>query len=775
MMSGTTKSPDLVKISRLHFDAQLTNGNFWHQTSLQPLTCSVTLKTDFFKASETDDLRYSLNYATISNNILSVFRNSDEVYGSIESIAHRVAESVFSDESNGQSAEINVSSEKSEIRCDSIDLSISRYRKDDSTNELIAPSLDKFTFKGLNLFTIIGVYTFERYNRQSVVLNLSVHYDSNKVKLKFSQLTETVSSYVESTQFKTVEALAGNVASLVLQEFDFIEATDVEVVKLNAITFADGVGVATSKLRNQLQRSKIVVNLKKSEFSTLPNLNKETSFEVHPNIENHRVFIAFGTNEGDYLENIEKTISELDKRGCKVEKTSSLYESAPMYHLDQARFQNGVFQVSTKLSPRDLLKTLKEIEYGELKRIKHFDNGPRTIDLDILLYDDLIYDEPDLKIPHVSLIERNFVLYPLCDLLPPTAIHPVTAEPFHQHLKRLSAHDTSLQADDRLVNIIPIPSIPNRKADIRIDTIGNKLTKSLVMAVLNVTPDSFSDGGLHSTNESIISVYKEMVHSGVDIIDIGGVSTRPGATAPSEEVELSRVIPAIQLIRNYEKENSLQPQVISVDTFRSQVALKSLESGANIVNDISGGRFDEQIFDVVAKFGAPYMVGHTRGENMTDMHTHTRYKHTQKIGEVEFWPSSPLIDTIGREIAESIQLATRKGVKRWQLIVDPGLGFAKTVEQNISLIRNLPNLAKYGVEADGEYQSLHRVPFLLGPSRKRFIGVITGEELPRSVGTCAAVMSCIGFGGHLIRVHDFKAVKVTCGMADAIYKGLIQS
>jgi dihydroneopterin aldolase/2-amino-4-hydroxy-6-hydroxymethyldihydropteridine diphosphokinase/dihydropteroate synthase len=310
--------------------------------------------------------------------------------------------------------------------------------------------------------------------------------------------------------------------------------------------------------------------------------------------------------------------------------------------------------------------------------------------------------------------------------------------------------------------------------------------RTLVMGILNTTPDSFSDGGKNTTVEKALETALNMVKEGVDIIDVGGCSTRPGSAQPSEEEELSRVLPVVEAIRN-SPDAALKGAVISVDTYRAKVAKESLKLGADIINDISGGTFDDKMYDVIAETGVPYIINHTRGtiQTMTKM---TDYDSVNSSDQVEFLDPVKfehlklaksdlnVAKSVARELSSIVASCTAKGIKRWQLIIDPGLGFAKNGKQNLSIIRSIPLIKNYSCQYNQEYVSLQRLPILLGASRKRFIGDITREPQAdkRVVGSCAVLVALIGSGCDIIRVHDCKESKQACLMGDAIYKGLIE-
>jgi len=272
--------------------------------------------------------------------------------------------------------------------------------------------------------------------------------------------------------------------------------------------------------------------------------------------------------------------------------------------------------------------------------------------------------------------------------------------------------------------------------------------RTYIMGVLNVTPDSFSDGGQFNSKPAAIAHGKSMVAGGADIIDVGGQSTRPGAEIISLDEELNRVVPVVKALRSSGNENySPIPEhiLISVDTFRAEVAAAGIKAGANIINDVTGGMSDEEMLPLVAKLGVPVILMHMRGTPET-MQQMTDYQDL--IGEIyQFFQAR-------------IEAAIACGVNREQIIIDPGIGFAKTYEHNIEILRRL-----------SEFKSL-QVPILIGASRKSFIGKILDQPDPkqRVWGTAAACCAAIAHGANIVRVHDLPEMWDVCRVADAIWK-----
>jgi len=263
--------------------------------------------------------------------------------------------------------------------------------------------------------------------------------------------------------------------------------------------------------------------------------------------------------------------------------------------------------------------------------------------------------------------------------------------------------------------------------------------RALVMGVLNITPDSFSDGGKFYSTESAVAHALQMIAEGADILDIGGESTRPGSFFVSEAEELQRVIPVIKCLQT---ETSIP---ISIDTTKASVARAALAAGAEIVNDISALRFDPAIADEVVKANAGLVLMHSRGTPKT-MQTLPPVKNI--MGEV-----------IG-SLHESIAIAHQHGVASESIAIDPGIGFGKTAEQNLELIAKLDQLV-------AEFAGF---PIMIGPSRKSFIGKLLDNSPAdqRLHGTIASLVTSVLKGAHIVRVHDVKAVVEAVRVAEAI-------
>lgn len=267
-------------------------------------------------------------------------------------------------------------------------------------------------------------------------------------------------------------------------------------------------------------------------------------------------------------------------------------------------------------------------------------------------------------------------------------------------------------------------------------------SRTYLMGVLNVTPDSFSDGGKFTTVDAAIAQAIQMVISGVDIIDIGGESTKPGAMPVDEATELARVIPVIEGIRQHQDTQHIP---ISIDTTKASVARSAIAAGADIVNDVSGGQFDKRMFETVAQLGVPYVLMHMRGTPETMM----------QMSEYD-----DVVSEILAYFETQIDRAVKSGIDRSQMIIDPGIGFAKKYHQSIQIIRRLDRF------------SILDLPLLVGVSRKSFIGKILDQPDPerRLWGTAAACCAAIAGGADILRVHDVAEMVDVSRVADTMFR-----
>jgi dihydropteroate synthase/2-amino-4-hydroxy-6-hydroxymethyldihydropteridine diphosphokinase len=443
-------------------------------------------------------------------------------------------------------------------------------------------------------------------------------------------------------------------------------------------------------------------------------------------------YLSLGSNLGDRLQNLRDAVAALETAGLSLRALSSVYETDPWGLTDQPPFLNMALSARTDREPAGLLRLVKQIE-RDLGRQPAEPWGPRLIDVDILFYDDLVLDEEELILPHPHLHERVFVLVPLAEIAP-----------YYRH-PRLDASVSTLRdalaAERGSVRRLPLPLLWGRRTH--------------VMGVLNVTPDSFSGDGVFMDHEmdqeaiinAAVTLALEFVEDGVDIIDVGGESTRPGSQPVSEAQEMARVLPVIEALR------AAVDVPISVDTYRAAVAAAALEAGAGWINDVWGLRMDPEMAPLVAQSGAPVVIMHNRSRPRD-------VAQEQRLGGryvgVQY---DDLLPDIRRELQESVDLALSHGVQPEQIIVDPGVGFGKTVSQNLRIVDELHRIKEMGY------------PVLLGTSRKSFIGYTL--DLPpheRMEGTAATVAIGIDRGADIVRVHDAGPLVRVARMTDHIVR-----
>ena len=478
------------------------------------------------------------------------------------------------------------------------------------------------------------------------------------------------------------------------------------------------------------------------------------------------VLLALGSNLGDRVAHIDAALTRLDAHpDVRVVDTSFLYETQPMYYADQPRFLNGACRILTRLAPNDLLALTQAIETDVGRDKTNVPrNGPRVVDVDLLLYGDaVISDGERLVVPHPRLAERAFVLLPLADVAPHAEV-PTLQRTVAQLLHALS--HTPAYAPHELARVLPVGTDVWRWG-----------ARTYVMGILNATPDSFSDGGEHFSVDTAVAAAERMVRAGADVLDVGGQSTAPHAPEVPEAEERARVVRVVEALV---ARGVGVP--ISVDTYRASVAAAALDAGAAMVNDVSGGMRDAAMLPLVAARRCAYVAMHMRGD------AQTMTQCTDYGGDVP--------GTVAAELGARVRVALTAGVRRWNLVVDPGIGFAKDAAANVALLRALPRLVGDGtrgaidtratyaaglvdVDAAAPNASLAHFPLLLGVSRKAFLGrLIRAPDAPlpepkaRVYATLAACTAAIATRCvDVIRVHDVEAAVDAVRTADALVRG----
>jgi dihydroneopterin aldolase/2-amino-4-hydroxy-6-hydroxymethyldihydropteridine diphosphokinase/dihydropteroate synthase len=817
--------PDSILLSGLTV-RMLVGVDNWERVKQQPVTIDVRVHTDVSQAGSSDHLPYSIHYGTLTKELEA--HCASERYRSLEALADGLAK-VCIFVCKAPRVTLRVQKPRSLLHAHSAGVQISRSAsdyltpRDENAETIYAPATkantksisveqlsslrlspnstsaikDRVFVKDLCISTILGVNPWERVDKQVVKINFEVYSGLERLRQasmlngkslavpapsvdvvtrpqNYRTIVRSITKYVEGSSYKTVESLATSIAKVAIGE-NRVERIRVRVDKPSAIMFADAAGVEVDRDRDFFERDKQTLGDPLQESISSSFVGKTATDGNW-----HVAAIALGSNVGDRFSNIEKAVKALSEAAeCKLVDTSFLYETAPMYVTDQGRFINGACRIATTLSPHQLLKLCQSIEkaIGRDKRgvpIK----GPRSIDLDIIFYDRLELNTPDLVIPHPGIIEREFVLKPLIDILPDYR-HPSNSRTVSQLHSILVNSEGYIKED-----MGRVMSLQSQSTSSATSPLWKWGSRTFVMGIINATPDSFSDGGDNIDASNAVQTARQMVKEGADVIDIGGMSTAPNAVEITEEEEIARVVPVIQAIR---KAGMTIP--ISIDTFRAKIAQAAIIAGANMINDVSAGVRDPSMFSTARDLQCPIILMHMRGDSKT-MNGLTHYDGGDVVGVVR------------RELEARLEAALREGIRRWNIILDPGIGFAKDMKSNLKLLRGLallqspangasaihdslsrssspPPLSVAGEEADENTPSLDSLapnyslrsfPVLLGASRKKFLGALTGKTnaKDRMASTAAACTAGIMAGVDLIRVHDVKEMVDVAKTADAI-------
>ena len=491
-------------------------------------------------------------------------------------------------------------------------------------------------------------------------------------------------------------------------------------------------------------------------------------------------------------------------------------------------------QTRTALAPVSLLKVLKTVE-RIIGREPSIRNGPRAIDLDVLFYDDAIIDtrseslrgslenlEGELIVPHPRMAEREFVLRPLHESafaspskrssanhsgsMVPDFVHPVFLKPIHELLSDVLK--ASPVGSPAMIKVMPFPthphdadrapvpafpSVPHTQTYWKFPPARSTVSaagqdspprRTRLMATLNVTPDSFSDGSDYTTLSAALSYVTSSAASGADIIDVGGYSTRPGAAFVSLDEEKNRVVPVIAAIRALPLNTTTgkNAPLISVDTFRPGVAYEAVLAGANCINDVhaftgpdypptaaSASSHLADMKEIASLFGVPVILMHSRGDAGANKDYSNYETATQGVA---------------KELADKVEAIVRGpgGVRRWLVMVDPGIGFSKSLEDNLQVLRNSASITADVRTENGVWNPLRGYPLLIGASQKSFLGTILSQRdeegayqgrktTPKERGwaTAAAVTCAVQQGAAVLRVHDVPELGDVVRVADAIW------
>jgi 2-amino-4-hydroxy-6-hydroxymethyldihydropteridine diphosphokinase/dihydropteroate synthase len=443
------------------------------------------------------------------------------------------------------------------------------------------------------------------------------------------------------------------------------------------------------------------------------------------------IILGLGSNVGDRLENLRKTFHALKKLpGLTIRQVSPIYisdalmpENAP--HEWDMPYLNLALRCDTTLQPLDLLHQLKNIEWsiGRKPEVRHW--GPRIIDIDILAFDNLIIQNDTLTVPHASLLERPFALWPLAD------VAPLWRFPLSGQSEGKTAAQLVEDFGSRFSGEAPFHT---RQIHQRIDT-------SQFVGIINVTPDSYSDGGLFLHPDAAVKQMHHLIASGAEVIDIGAESTSPVAAPLTPEQEWARLEPVLAAIQS-EKRNAILTPKISIDTRHSEVAAKALDAKVDWINDVTG-LDDPAMREIMAGSKADCVIMHHL--KIPERRDHVLPRHEDPVKHVYDWAKT------------RIEELEKQGISRDRIIFDPGVGFGKMAEQSHLVLKQVK-----------EFQSLG-LRLLIGHSRKTFLSLFTHHPFrERDAETMAMCIYLAKQQVDYIRVHNVemcaRGLKVTAAL-----------
>ncbi len=429
------------------------------------------------------------------------------------------------------------------------------------------------------------------------------------------------------------------------------------------------------------------------------------------------VILGLGSNLGDKLANLRKSLAAIKKiPGMTVQQISPVYLSNALLP-DNAPadwdmpYLNLALRCETALQPHELLKELKNIEWsiGRKPEVRHW--GPRVVDIDILAWDDLIITSETLTVPHESLQFRPFALWPLAD------IAPLWTFPLEGPHHGKTAAQIVEQWGSRFTGTAPFQT---RQIYQRIDT-------PQLMGAVNVTPDSFSDGGKFLLAEQAFNHISHLIYSGAELIDIGAESTSPTAKSIDADSEWARLEPILTLLKEAKQDFFITPK-ISIDTRHHQVAMKALDLGVDWINDVTG-LDDPAMRDLIIQSKVDCVVMHHL--SIPERRDHVLPRDSDPVKLVYEWGEKRLLDL------------ERAGIPREKIIFDPGIGFGKMAEQSLLLMKNVQVFRQLGVR------------ILIGHSRKTFLSLFSGMSFAeRDIETMTMALYLAKHDVDYIRVHN---------------------
>ncbi|KAI0089414.1 Dihydropteroate synthase-like protein [Irpex rosettiformis] len=803
-LSETPFTQDVIRVKNILLTPSFTDGAQWasQKAKSQPAYATLSIEHSISGAAATDDLALTINYSTVCKTVVEATKTRP--FASSEDFLQYALDRCFAEHTPVNSISIEIVRPKALLQPACYTVMASGVRGSPY-------HLQRYSITRLQSSPIVGVNDCERVQTQLVQFDITWKPKVSELSLNkpfaVRSLAEKLTSVISRTEYLTLEALVSLVSQTTLAFDDSISSTTVCGGKPNALSIAEAPEVEITRTL--------------ADYSSTRSSATDSTSE--PDL--HRVAIALGSNLGDRFANIEYALRLLEDSTTQgdasnpldfvtIVDTSFLYETEPMYVIDQPKFVNCACLVETNMSPVPLLKFLKNIE-AIVGRVPSIRNGPRAVDLDIITYDEKTLDtrdersrdsldnlEGELVVPHPRLQEREFVLRPLSESVKqsfratpmlfltlllisiiPDYVHPVSNRSIRDLLDQVLA-DTP--ANSPVMNkVIPFPQpYPASYASyvwtpsIRVPRTARYWVypsapspstpqKTYIMATLNATPDSFSDGSVNNTIDAGIAYTTKALESGADIIDVGGYSTRPGAAFVSTQEEIDRVSSMITAIRSKDRDAP-----ISVDTFRWEVADAAARAGANCINDVyafTGPAYPptEESYDHLLKMREvarnhvlPAILMHSRGEASANK------GYSQYAYAADGRGRGAVVEAVKVELGDKVDriVKGKGGLRRWLVIVDPGVGFSKTLEGNLEVLREAS--ATVHQSAPGIPRNpLAGYPILIGTSRKSFLGIILSQDagaykgretkpVERGWATAAAVACAVQQRANVVRVHD---------------------
>ncbi|KAL5497900.1 FOL1 [Sanghuangporus vaninii] len=798
---------DRIRVNGLHLYASVC-GSAWsskdsrdsQRAELQPVVVSIEVHHDLQSACRLDDISHSIDYSRLSKKVRDACSSSSS-QGLVPETPYGLAERILDSclvEINQPIRQFAVELEfpKLVLRAKGAGVRLT-WKRDDAVSKR-----HSFLITELPVHAIVGLREHERKDKQPVLISLELDHAQTGLRdlyFSFSKLERRISEFVEASAYMTIETLAHKIAQ------------DCFATLEDPASFIVTVSLAKPAAITMARAPEIRIKRSLSDFPLLKISSRRNSSNKT------LAALSLGANLGDRFQNIELALRHLENirslaipdlpaGELTIVDTSFLYESEPMYVDAQPPFVNCACLIETTFTPRDLLRICKYIE-KTVGRVPSERFGPRAIDVDIITFGNQTIDtraledqvsldnlEGQLVVPHPRMAEREFVLRPLKDShsIIPEWVHPQLHLSIRSLLGKLMLTQSST-----LDRVIHFPLSPEIHSPAEHQTPATQTywilpsahstspsshpQRRYIMATLNATPDSFSDGGEHSAVSDALAYARSAVAAGVDIIDVGGYSTRPGAQNITPSEEIARVVPIIHAIRS-DADPTLRSIPISIDTFRASVARAALDAGANCINDVyafSGGpefysssSSDEQSELERAHFAEMQALARARCVPVVLMHSrgyadrnkdYSSYSVSFGGGGGERGVVEGVRAELGARVARALEGAT--ALRRWQVIIDPGIGFSKDVNGNLQLLRRASELVEEGFLPPGSsafypsvdlgsnsedrststtssslttrnpyttpnWNPLASYPLLIGTSRKSFLGQLISAPPP---------------------------------------------